>query len=171
MAANAIDLEADFASHHIEGHARAAIERGENGYFRVPLISHIQGNLWTGGCIDGVHLPDDFAHVVSLYQREQYLIGPDTKRVEHQLYDCAEIPSGGTLYDIAGDVAANLPHAKTLVHCQAGLNRSGLIAGLALVLGGMTPADAIVLLREKRHPTVLCNRVFEQWLLAQDPRA
>lgn len=54
----------------------------------------------------------------------------------------------------------------TLVHCQAGLNRSGLVAARALTLDGMNAADAIALLREKRSPAVLCNRSFESWLTA-----
>jgi len=52
----------------------------------------------------------------------------------------------------------------TLVHCQAGLNRSSLVAARALVLGGMTADDAIALIREKRSPACLCNPAFERWL-------
>jgi protein-tyrosine phosphatase len=46
------------------------------------------------------------------------------------------------------------------------LNRSALVAGMALILDGWKPADAIALLREKRSPAVLCNPAFEQWLLS-----
>jgi protein-tyrosine phosphatase len=54
------------------------------------------------------------------------------------------------------------------VHCQAGLNRSGLVTALALILNGMSPERAIGLLRQKRTPLVLCNGAFEAWLLGQD---
>jgi protein-tyrosine phosphatase len=53
----------------------------------------------------------------------------------------------------------------TLVHCQAGLNRSGLICALALVADGCAPADAITLLRERRCSAVLCNEAFERYVL------
>jgi len=59
-------------------------------------------------------------------------------------------------------------HGVTLVHCQAGINRSGLVTALALVEEGMKAVDAIALLRAKRSPAVLCNRAFEQWLLTRD---
>jgi protein-tyrosine phosphatase len=133
----------------------------------VPLISHIEGNLWTGGCIDGVHLPDDFRHVLSLYPWERFLIGPDTHRLEVRLYDAAEVPDEQQLYELAGLVAGWCTEGKTLVHCQAGLNRSGLVAALSLILAGREPADAIRLLRERRCPAVLCNDTFERWLLAR----
>lgn len=150
----------DFESHHIEGIAHQG-----NTPFKVPLISHVDGNLWQGGCIDGVELPHDFRHVVSLYPWERYQLGPDTERVEVRLYDSAEIPPESQLLVLAQTVNDLCAEGKTLVHCQAGLNRSGLVAGLALVLGGMAPADAIALLREKRCPAVLCNQTFERWLM------
>jgi hypothetical protein len=160
-------LAADFESHHIEGHARAALEQGKPSHFRVPLISHIEGNLWMGGCINDVRLPDDFHYVVSLYPWERYQLGPNTIRAEHRLRDHAQMPDLDELDRIATGVNVRRQEGKTLVHCQAGLNRSGLVTALALTKRGTTPTDAIALLRAKRHPTVLCNHTFEQWLLAQ----
>lgn len=159
---------ADFESHHIEGYARAAMEAGRPGAFRVPLVSHIDGNLWTGGCLDGVRLPDDFRFVFSLYPWEKFRIGPETERVEVVMYDSSAMPAESALHDAADQVVAALATGKTLVHCQAGLNRSGLVAALALVKMGRTAADAIALLREKRCEVVLCNSTFESWLLALD---
>lgn len=160
-------LGADFESHHIEGYARAAIEAGKDGRFSVDLISHVDGNLWQGGCINGVRLPDDFEFVVSLYPWEKYELGDRTTRIELKLYDAGEIPDERQLLDLARIVNALRLKGKTLVHCQAGLNRSGLVCALALVEGGMEPATAIALLREKRCDAVLCNAVFEQWLLTR----
>lgn len=158
----------DLDSHHIEGYARAAQERGLMGHFSVPLISHIHKNLWQGGCIDGVKLPDDFEFVVSLYPWEKYALGGDTARLEYELYDAAEVPDERQLFDVAHMVNAFADRGKTLVHCQAGLNRSGLIAGLALVLDGQgSPDDVIDLMREQRCDMVLCNGSFESWLRKQ----
>jgi protein-tyrosine phosphatase len=139
-----------------------------NTPFDVPYISHITDNLWVGGCEWGLVLPEDIKHVVSLYPWEKYT-------VEHELDSFREI----TMYDsldqateqvreIADHVNECRKTGQTLVHCQAGLNRSNLVAGAALIQGGMAPADAIALLRERRSPAVLCNHAFEEALLAWD---
>jgi protein-tyrosine phosphatase len=158
---------ADFSSHHIEGYARAAEEAGKNGYFNAPLISHIEGNLWVGGCIGRVQLPEDFKNVVSLYKWEKYKLGPDTHRLEIEMYDAGYMPDIAQLHEIADKVNEYLAEGKTLVHCQAGLNRSNLVSALALIKQGRKPEEVIALLREKRSSVVLCNEVFEKWLLEQ----
>lgn len=161
-------LDADWQNHHIEGYARAAQERGQDGHFSAPLISHIEDNLYVGGCIDGVRLDDDWQTVVSLYKWERYALGPNTERFEVEMYDAGEVPDETQLHALAATVVASLARGgKVLVHCQAGLNRSNLVTALALIKMGRTPADAIALLREKRSPVVLCNAAFESWLLDQ----
>jgi protein-tyrosine phosphatase len=137
----------------------------------VPLVSHIDGNLWMGGCIDNVRLRDDFRYVVSLYPWEKYELGPDTERVEFEMYDSAAIPSKALLREIVDQVIHFTDKGQTLVHCQAGMNRSGLVTALTLIRKGWTPSSAIALLRERRDPTVLFNRHFAKWLLRQEPVA
>lgn len=166
---DAREQKADWQNHHIEGYARAAMERGQDGRFSAPLISHIKDNLWVGGCINGVTLPDDFKHVVSLYKWERYKLGPDTTRAEFTMYDSADMENDEQLHKIADYANECLKDGKTLIHCQAGLNRSNLISALALIKQGFLPEDAIKLLREKRSPVVLCNEAFENWLLTQRP--
>lgn len=163
-------LSADWGTHRIQGYAVAAMEAGRSAHFDAPLVSHIAGNLWMGGCIDGVRLPDDFRYVVSLYPWEKYALGPDTQRDEYELLDVGEMPDATLIHRVAEDVTRYAEQGKTLVHCQAGLNRSGLIAALAMVKGGWEPTSAITELRAKRSPVVLCNATFEQWLvgLAED---
>jgi predicted protein tyrosine phosphatase len=56
-----------------------------------------------------------------------------------------------------------------LVHCHSGLNRASLISGRALVARGMQPKDAVALLRARRSPECLNNRVFHDWLLREKP--
>lgn len=172
--------ETDPTAFPIEFDPRTERMRGvaTHGYtpFDVPFISHVTDNLWQGGCSNGLVLPEEIKHVVSLYKWERY-------EVRHELSSFTEV----TAYDSAGDgdtlggmsvkqvldLAAKVNEcrkdAPTLVHCQAGLNRSSLIAATALVLNGdvASGAEAVALLREKRSPAVLCNPAFESWLCRQ----
>jgi hypothetical protein len=54
---------------------------------------------------------------------------------------------------------------RVLIRCQAGLNRSGLVTALVLMLAGYTARDAITLLRERRSSFALCNAHFIDWLV------
>jgi hypothetical protein len=53
---------------------------------------------------------------------------------------------------------------RVLVRCQAGLNRSGLVLALALMIEGYSAQEAMTLLRLRRSEHVLCNRQFERWV-------
>lgn len=167
---NAHDEMADFESHHIEGHARVALDRGDNGYFKVPLISEVLPGLWQGGCKHRVDLPHDFDLVVSLYQSERYAIGPKTLVLNVEAYDSTDgVPDVDNAVELAY-WAWKQQGLKVLIHCQAGLNRSGFTAAQVLMRDGYSPADAIALLREKRCDMVLCNATFERWLRDQERR-
>src|SRR4051812_39267412 len=76
--------------HRMSGYARAALEAGKPGYFDVPLISQVKDNLWQGGCIHGLTLPDDFDFVLSLYPWGKYTLGPNTVRKEVTMYDALD---------------------------------------------------------------------------------
>lgn len=160
-----LNANSDPTTHPISGFAVTAMDQGLDGDFSCPLISHIEGNLWTGGCIDGVRLPDEFRYVHSLYPWEKYLLDEDTRRVEIEMRDSLD-QALDQVDQIAQEVVDTCRLGRTLVHCQAGLNRSGLIAGRALILQGRSADEAIRLLREKRSPMVLCNKSFEDWLRA-----
>lgn len=137
-----------------------------NMYFDVPIISQIEGNLWQGGCETGLVLPNEIDHLISLYPWERYKLSRLLQSsLSVQLYDDLEGPNREQMVALATWVNICRKQGPTLVHCQAGLNRSGLVAGLALILGGMIPSYAVALLRESRSPAVLCNPVFEKWLL------
>lgn len=138
-----------------------------NTPFDVPFISEITDNLYVGGCEDRLILPSNIQHVVSLYPWEQY-------RIKHQIKSSTSI----WMFDAEGDVDVKLiagiarwvrtcvSDGPTLVHCQAGLNRSNLVAARFLMMQGRSAEEAIALLREKRSPAVLCNESFESALLA-----
>ena len=58
---------------------------------------------------------------------------------------------------------------RVLIRCQAGLNRSGLITALTLILAGYEPAEAITLIRNKRSEYALFNKHFVTWLIEEAP--
>lgn len=137
-----------------------------NTPFDVPFISEIVPGFYQGGCETGLILPTFIEHVVSLYQWERYTRNHEVKTFhEVEMYDSSTGPIRENILELATLVNECRQDGPTLVHCQAGLNRSGLVAGTALVLGGMSPQEAIATLRSSRSPAVLCNRTFEQWLL------
>ena len=163
-------LSADLGFEHIEGYAQAALDAGgdmASAYFNVPLISHIEGNLYVGGYQPGITLPDEFGYVVSLYAWASYGRRKGTGFADFVMRDAATVDelmvvNAGHLVSWAMD------RGPVLVHCQAGLNRSNLVAAYALMLRGRTADEAITLLRERRSPAVLCNRTFESWLRANE---
>jgi hypothetical protein len=170
----------NLADHPIEGYTN------DGHQVSIPLISRIApplvpggGELWMGGCVNSVVLdPDQYAHpwpipyfryVLSLYPQERYALPPACHREEVYLYDANELPAPPEeLYRLAALVNTWRAEGSTLVHCQAGLNRSGLITALALILAGATPVEAVATLRGARDPYVLCNQMFANWLSGQE---
>jgi hypothetical protein len=57
---------------------------------------------------------------------------------------------------------------RVLVHCEMGLNRSALLAGLMLVYNGMSGGEAVDLLQARR-PGALYNENFAEHLRLQPP--
>lgn len=128
----------------------------------LTLISHIEDNLYVGGCMDGIDLGDFFSHVFSMYKWEAYTVGPHTKVHTVTMYDAHGAADPAEIEDLAQRVSDALDKGgNVLVHCQAGINRSNLVAAAALVKRGRTPEEAIGLLRNRRHRHVLANRSFE----------
>lgn len=155
---------ADFENHRIEGFAT------HGGQFSVPLFSQIEGNLWMGGC-PVIAPPKEFEFVVSLYPWGDYSLHLHQLTLRWALYDSKDQPlDRERLLAVAGMVKKFMAMGPTLVHCQAGLNRSGLITALTLMLHGMTAQAAIDMLREKRCSEVLCNKHFEEWLRVEGHR-
>ena len=63
--------------------------------------------------------------------------------------------------EVGRHLAKLIRHRKhVLVTCAMGINRSALLAALALRCGGMTAEQAITQLRIMRGPDLLCNRHF-----------
>lgn len=136
------------------------------GYLRVdaPYISEVLPGLWQGGCGHDLILPSFISHLISLYPWQRYEVRHELQSDMHvSMYDSAEQVMGQVPL-LAAWVNQCRKTGPVLVHCQAGLNRSGLVVATALMLDGYTAGRAIRLLREERSPAVLCNPAFEAWL-------
>jgi protein-tyrosine phosphatase len=78
-----------------------------------------------------------------------------------------DLPSRHKLHAVAHLGAALIREGeRVLVHCEMGLNRSALLAGLMLVHLGTTGAEAVARLQARR-PGALYNRRFAEYLAAQ----
>lgn len=125
-------------------------------------------NIWDSDVI----LTDEFDVVFSLFRRVGH--GPD-EGVEHHML---RIPDGFlTDTDVQGvrqlaDLAEAAVRAqrRTMVRCQAGYNRSGLVVAFTLLRLGYSASDAIDLIREKRSLLALHNVHFVSLIFAEAVR-
>lgn len=153
-------LTADLESQPITGYLP------DGRYINIPLISHITDNLYVGGHLN-VDLGDFFSHIFSLYMWEKYTHASTTKHSSVTMYDSRTNPIDVENVEGLSDevVRALGDGGNVLVHCQAGINRSNLVAARALMKWkGLSAGEAIDLLREKRSPLVLANKTFEEYL-------
>lgn len=160
-----VDVELDPLTQRMKG-----IARHGHTPFDVPYVSHVVGNIYQGGCSLGLELPRNIEYVISLYKWEHYIRHDRVKSFyEYTMYDSDDgIPERHILNDIVNTALDCVEEGPTLIHCQAGLNRSSLVAALVLMELGYTGKAAIELLRHRRSPAVLCNKTFERYVLNQD---
>lgn len=127
---------------------------------------HIVDNLWLGGWpSSGV---DQFKYVFCLAANPNYFATKGKSIITWAPFDDVDaLPPVEFLHEIADQVVAASKKGPTLVHCAAGVNRSGLIMALALVKLDWEPHVAIAHLRNKRSQSVLFNTTFEQYVLTQ----
>lgn len=135
-------------------------------HFDVPFISPITDNLWQGGSDNQLILPHFFKHWVTLAPWYMY-------KVKHELESFVSVKMYDSLDQATDqiDAIANWVNVCRLsgpvaLTCQAGLNRSSLVAARALMLGPekLKGWEAVKLLREKRDRAVLCNTAFERYI-------
>lgn len=107
--------------------------------------------------------PELFDSVLTLWRSAGWCDAPINER-RFIFTDGREIPDniGEAVAWVWGQWAVQKRHV--LIRCQAGLNRSSLVAALTLIQDGHDPEDAIRVLREKRSPFALCNRFFVDYL-------
>lgn len=167
MDPTAIEIDFDPTVQRMSGIAREG-----NVPFDVPYISHIHENLYTGGVANDLILPAHIEHVVSLAPWWRYKNMEDVRKsyLEVKMYDSKDgILPEKQIGQIVSWAMKCVEEGPTLIHCQAGLNRSSFIAALTLIgVYGFSGREAVDLLREKRSPAVLCNKAFENYVLSVD---
>lgn len=146
-------------------------------YQITPLYSEILPNLYMGGTDDLATIDqpqtlkefrgdNEFDCVVTLYAwaapanwgvEERRFGFPDAEIIDEYL---------PTIVDLARWAYTKWSYNKRVnIRCQAGLNRSGLVTALVLIMSGMTPEFAIEMIRKNRSSDALCNSDYEYWLL------
>jgi hypothetical protein len=148
-------------------------------YEITPLYSEVAPNLFMGGTDDKATIDqaqklrhfegnNEFDCVVTLYAwaapanwgvEERRFGFPDANIIEEYIPTIVELAQWAHAKWAAGK--------KVNIRCQAGLNRSGLVTALTLMISGLSADEAIKTLREKRSDYALCNRQYEHWLLTE----
>jgi hypothetical protein len=145
----------------------------------TPLYSEVAPNLFMGGTHDNATIDqaqklrnfdgsNEFDCVVTLYA----WAAPANWGVEERRFG---FPDANIIKDYIPTIVelAQWAHSKWAsgkrvnIRCQAGLNRSGLVTALTLMLSGMTAEEAIQTLRQRRSEYALCNSDYENWLLSE----
>ena len=140
------------------------------------LFSEILPNLYMGGTGDhdivqfGKRLPqlherEEFDSVVTCYSYAQ----PMSWYVHENRYGFADGPIDNKTFIKVQELASWLHSEwksgkKCLSRCQAGLNRSGTVIAVVLMIEGYSADEAIALIREKRDPNALFNPDFVRYL-------
>jgi hypothetical protein len=132
----------------------------------------ITPGLWLGGhyCQQGTRVcrpGSRYDLIVSLHQSrryDDYLPTNGARVIDYRIADAELQPRDHLgLEQLALKVAgAHVAGDRVLVRCRAGLNRSGLVLGIALRQLGWSADDAIDTMRARRSPHVLHNPTFEQ---------
>lgn len=128
------------------------------------------GHFWTdpAGELRPAVVADEFDLVISLFTRSGHGPGPQAEHLVGEMPDAAlTAVQLRTALQLARTAARALDAGRTtLVRCHSGYNRSGLVVAQCLVDRGLTPADAIALVRRRRSPWALHNETFTGYLSA-----
>jgi hypothetical protein len=145
-------------------------------YSEPDLYSEIKPGLWIGGTdpednvnrggrLPTVNDPKEFDAVVSLdawsrpfgwYIKEFRYGFPDGGLTPEIIKELDEIACWALSQWKTG--------SRTLIRCQAGMNRSAFVAALVLGKAGVAAKDSISLIRRKRHVDALSNKYFVEYL-------
>lgn len=131
----------------------------------------VPGNLYQSGeIVDPSYLDLGIDTVVDLTSDpDQHL--PDRREFMyvHWPIEDGPMPDEGTVRALARFIRDMLASGrKVLVHCGAGVNRSGMVNARVLIASGEPPARAIEIIRTRR-PGALGNGNFLDWLNGENP--
>jgi protein-tyrosine phosphatase len=140
--------------------------------FLQPVPIDDEGRLWLAPACDDWGPIVRQHHLTAVFDLEEDLdhgIPAHPDRVIYVYFPITDddLPTLHKLHAVARLGAQLMRNGeRVLVHCQMGLNRSALLAGLMMVYNGTTGRDAIARLQERR-PGALYNRRFAAHLEAQ----
>lgn len=132
-------------------------------------VPKLRGSLWLGGhyCQAGAMTcapRDEFDTVISLHKsiKDWYVPTNGAKLYDYSMPDAALSPAHAGNLDFLAENAVRraMKGDQVLIRCRAGINRSGLIMGLALLKLGYTSKEAMNMMRVARSPYVLFNDSF-----------
>jgi len=134
----------------------------------------VSKNLWVGGLPTDPEAVDKNFDVLVLAAKSHQDIFPvhkypKTKVIHVPLDDEPFSPNPPPKEDVAKALKAGLEvheanskGKKVLVTCQAGVNRSALVAGLAMVVGGLNADHVINRIRKRRKPPTKSVPLFNK---------
>ncbi len=128
-------------------------------------FGEVAPGLYQGDFPDGDVDWDRFDDVITMSSAAPSpLLRPDGLWLHVPIWD-GEMEEPDLVRETARTVADRLGAGRrVLVHCWAGLNRSGVVAARALMFGGVPVDQAIAAVRAARGADALFNAHFVTWL-------
>ena len=128
-------------------------------------LNAVTDRLFQGSVPDPALSYDRFTMIVLCAQEQQPELPRFPRKIVRPAFDDTHEPTKEEIdraRNAASEVARELlAGGCVLVTCAAGLNRSGLVSGLALTMSTRLPADEIIAkIRAARGDMALCNRTF-----------
>jgi protein-tyrosine phosphatase len=131
-------------------------------------VDEILPRLWMGSVVS-IWDADGLDLVVNLAQLTEV---PNVKKYVRWEIDDGALPDLKRLNELVDLVTEHLCEGETvLIHCNAGVNRSGLLTTLVVrEMENLTGPEALTLVRSKRprgpFPNIVCNPAFESYVLS-----
>jgi len=139
----------------------------------IPLepFNKVTEKLYQGSVPDDAHAYDGFTMIVLCAQERQPALPKFRGKVLRPAFDDTANPTADEMErarKAASEVGTEIMRGgRVLVTCAAGLNRSGLVTGLALTMTTRMPALEIVrAIRAARGEDALSNPTFHQHVFA-----
>jgi protein-tyrosine phosphatase len=156
--------------------AKASFNQPIEGYLATTgqklstdLFTELTPMLWMGGTPTDLldkTLPSYFRANLNLYHWGNTIIPQGVEYLEFEMYDTQrDGVDTAKIWELAAWAYKQSRTRVTLINCQAGINRSGLVAAATLGLMGYTAEQAISHMRHERSPLVLANPLFHKWVL------